>query len=51
MGKHSSAHCSLDAYPGLSRRHATLIAAVLCRNFHRSRDDVTVVVAKRQAVK
>ena len=43
-------HWSLDAYPGLRRRHPTLIAAVLYRDFDRTRDDVTVVVAKRQAV-
>lgn len=43
-------HWSLGAYPGLSRRHPTLIAAVLYRDFDRTRDDVTVVVAKRQAV-
>ena len=40
-------HWSLDSYPGLSRRHPTLIAAVLLRDFDRGRDDVTVVVAKR----
>ncbi len=44
-------HWSLEAYPGLDRRHPTLIAAVLCRDFDRTRDDVTVVVAKRQAVR
>ncbi len=43
-------HWSLDAYPGLSRRHPTLIAAALYRDFDRSRDDVTIVVAKRRAV-
>ncbi len=43
-------HWSLEAYPGLNHRHPTLIAAVLCRDFDRTRDDVTVVVAKRQAV-
>jgi anti-sigma regulatory factor (Ser/Thr protein kinase) len=42
-------HWSLDSYPGLSRRHPTLIAAVLLRDFDRGRDDVTVVVAKRLA--
>ncbi len=44
-------HWSFEAYPGLDRRHPTLIAAVLCRDFDRTRDDVTVVVAKRQAVR
>ena len=36
----------LDRYPGLSRKHPTLIAGVLYRDFHRERDDVTVLVAK-----
>lgn len=44
-------HWSLDAYPGLSERHPTLVAAVLYRDFDRLRDDVTVVVVKRRAVK
>jgi hypothetical protein len=34
-------HWSLDAYPGLSGRHPTLIAAVLYRDFDRGRDDVS----------
>jgi anti-sigma regulatory factor (Ser/Thr protein kinase) len=37
----------LDAYPGLRHRHPALIAGVLYRDFMRSRDDATVVVAKR----
>ncbi|MBW4469901.1 MAG: SpoIIE family protein phosphatase [Stenomitos rutilans HA7619-LM2] len=36
----------LDRYPGLSQKHPSLIAGVLYRDFHRERDDVTVVVAK-----
>ncbi len=36
----------LDAYPGLSRRHPTLIAGVLLRDFSRGRDDATVLVAR-----
>lgn len=40
---------SLDAYPGLKRRHPSLIAAVLYRDFDRGRDDVTVLVARRDA--
>ena len=40
---------SLDAYPGLQLRHPTLIAAVLYRDFSRKRDDVTVLVARREA--
>lgn len=36
---------SLDKYPGLLTRHASLIAGVLYRDFWRRRDDVTVFVA------
>ena len=36
----------LDAYPGLSMRHPTLIASVLLRDFSRGRDDATVLVAR-----
>lgn len=36
---------SLDRYPGLLTRHASLIAGVLYRDFWRRRDDVTVFVA------
>ena len=36
----------LDAYPGLSQRHPTLIAGVLLRDFSRGRDDATVLVAR-----
>ncbi len=39
----------LDKYPGLSSRHPALIAGVLCRDFSRQRDDVTVVVARETA--
>jgi anti-sigma regulatory factor (Ser/Thr protein kinase) len=37
---------SLDAYPGLMKRHPSLIAGVLYRDFARGRDDATVVVIK-----
>lgn len=37
----------IDAYPGLRYCHPALIAGVLYRDFSRSRDDATVVVAKR----
>jgi anti-sigma regulatory factor (Ser/Thr protein kinase) len=37
------------SYPGLARRHPSLIAAVLYRDFNRGRDDVTVVVARESA--
>ena len=36
----------LDRYPGLLQKHPSLIAGVLYRDFHRGRDDVTVLVAK-----
>jgi anti-sigma regulatory factor (Ser/Thr protein kinase) len=39
-----SARWSLNNYPGLSVRHAAVIAAVLYRDHRRARDDVTVVV-------
>ena len=37
---------SLDRYPGLRSRHASLIAGVLYRDFKRTRDDATVVVSR-----
>ena len=40
---------SLSAYPGIAVRDASLIAAVLYRDFNRGRDDATVVVAKTAA--
>jgi len=43
-----TSHWSLSAYPGLGTRHASLIAAVLYRDFTRGRDDVTVVVARER---
>jgi anti-sigma regulatory factor (Ser/Thr protein kinase) len=36
----------MDRYPGLPRRHPTLIAGVLYRDWTRGRDDVTVVAAR-----
>jgi hypothetical protein len=39
----------LHAYPDLVRRHPSLIAGVLYRDFARGRDDVTVVVARAAA--
>ncbi|PSN12105.1 serine/threonine protein kinase [filamentous cyanobacterium CCT1] len=41
-----STQWKLDRYPGLSQKHPSLIAGVLHRDFHRERDDVTVLVAK-----
>lgn len=39
-------HWRLDEYPGLPRRHPSVIAATLWRDYSRGRDDVTVVVAR-----
>jgi hypothetical protein len=36
----------LKLYPALAQRHPSLIAGVLYRDYNRSRDDVTVLVAK-----
>ena len=36
----------LERYPGIWKKHPSLIAAVLHRDFFRGRDDVTVLVAK-----
>lgn len=41
-----STQWNLDRYPGLSQKHPSLIAGVLHRDFHRERDDVTVLAAK-----
>ncbi len=38
---------SIDRYPGLLARHASLIAGVLFRDFQRGRDDVAVLVARQ----
>lgn len=40
-----TSHWDLDDYPGLWRRHPTLVAGVLARDFTRGRDDVCVLVA------
>jgi anti-sigma regulatory factor (Ser/Thr protein kinase) len=42
-------HWSLDAYPGLRRRHPAVICGVLYRDFQRGRDDVVVVVGRAAA--
>lgn len=39
-------HWDLARYPGLVRRHPTVIAAALYRDFHRQRDDATVVAIR-----
>ena len=36
----------VDGYPGILRRHPSLLAAVLYRDYGRQRDDVTVLVVK-----
>ncbi|HEX2778624.1 MAG TPA: ATP-binding protein [Gemmatimonadaceae bacterium] len=41
----------LDAYPGIARRHPTLLAATIWRDFSRGRDDATVVVAQGPALR
>jgi len=41
----------LDSYPGLVRRHPTLVAATIWRDFSRGRDDATVVVAQAAALR
>ncbi|HEY5800839.1 MAG TPA: serine/threonine protein kinase [Burkholderiaceae bacterium] len=38
----------LDLYPGLSARSPAIIAAVLYRDFARSRDDITVLAMRRR---
>lgn len=43
-----TSHWSLDRYPGLTRRHPTLIAGVLYRDYARGRDDVTVLAARQR---
>jgi anti-sigma regulatory factor (Ser/Thr protein kinase) len=40
---------SMADYPGLSRRHPSVVAAVLARDYSRERDDMTVLVARREA--
>ncbi|HEV8445639.1 MAG TPA: ATP-binding protein [Gemmatimonadaceae bacterium] len=44
-----ASHWKLDRFPGLSRRHPSVIAGVLYRDWARGRDDVTVVVCRRRA--
>jgi anti-sigma regulatory factor (Ser/Thr protein kinase) len=44
-----SARWTLDQYPGVSQRDPSIIAAILYRDFARSRDDATVVVVRDAA--
>lgn len=39
----------LERYPGLERRHPSVVAGVLYRDWSRGRDDVTVLAARREA--
>ena len=41
----------LESYPGLMRRHPTVIAATIWRDHSRGRDDATVVVAQGPALR
>ena len=41
-----STRWTLEAYPGLWRRHPAVVAGVLYRDFARGRDDATVVVVR-----
>lgn len=47
-GLHSN--WDIDRYAGLSRRHPSLIAGVLYRDYRRARDDVGVVVTRQASV-
>jgi anti-sigma regulatory factor (Ser/Thr protein kinase) len=42
-----SSRWSLDAYPGLIKRHPSLMGAVLYRDFGRGTDDSTIVVVRQ----
>jgi anti-sigma regulatory factor (Ser/Thr protein kinase) len=44
-----SGRWTLDRYPGLRQRDPALIAAILYRDYSRSRDDATVLVAREAA--
>jgi hypothetical protein len=44
-----SARWDLATYPGLSGRHAMVVAAVLYRDFVRSTDDASIVVLRERA--
>lgn len=39
---------NLDDYPGLENAHPALIAGVLYRDFYRGRDDITVLVLRKE---
>lgn len=43
-----SSHWTLEPYPGLTRKHPSLIAGVLYRDFASRRDDVVVLVGRER---
>jgi len=43
-------HWNLEDYPGLARKHPAIIAGVLYRDHTRGKDDVTVLVVKKERV-
>ncbi len=43
-----STHWGLGGYPGLCHKEPAVIAGILYRDHRRSRDDVTVVVARHE---
>lgn len=42
-------HWDLGRYPGLERRHPMLVAGAIYRDFHRKRDDATVLALREAA--
>jgi anti-sigma regulatory factor (Ser/Thr protein kinase) len=44
-------HWAFDKYPGLGTQDPTVIAAVLMRDFRRSRDDATILVGRKRAAR
>jgi len=46
-----SSRWSFDPYPGLIKRHPSLVAAVLYRDYGRGTDDSTIVVVRRAKIK
>ena len=47
----SASRWSLDDHPGLAGHDPAVIAAVLARDHARGRDDVTVLVARRERLR
>jgi anti-sigma regulatory factor (Ser/Thr protein kinase) len=42
-------HWDLGRYPGVTGRHPALVSSLLCRDFSRGRDDLTVVSARERS--